>query len=191
MEIKNPYLELFNKYEMSNSIWQNNNFKDRPERFAIIRKFSFAVPTNECAEAIKEYTTEIVEIGCGSGYWAWFLAQHDITVHAYDKYDIEKNSYNFSKEHFPFKIGNKNSIKKHPEAALFLCWPDYDESVAVNILKKYKGKYFFYVGETQYGCCADDEFFEYLNENFEEKKIVRIPQHWGIHDAFYVYKKRK
>src|SRR5262249_46069027 len=51
---------------------------------AIAAHFAWAVPTDQAIHTIAKHTARVVEIGCGSGYWAWLMEQAGISVRAFD-----------------------------------------------------------------------------------------------------------
>src|SRR4051794_21992422 len=53
-------------------------------RKQLIWAFAWAVPSDEAIEEIARHGP-IVEIGAGTGYWAWLLAQAGADVLAYDR----------------------------------------------------------------------------------------------------------
>jgi hypothetical protein len=46
-----------------------------------------------------------------------------------------------------------------------------------------------YVGEGQWGCTADDEFFKLLDASWEQEKFIDIPQWDGMHDGMNIYRR--
>jgi hypothetical protein len=59
--------------------------------------------------------------------------------------------------------------------------------VALNMVP---GSYLIYVGEGWGGCNGDDQFFEYLNNQFEETNYLAIPKWFGLNDYCSVYRKK-
>jgi hypothetical protein len=48
-----------------------------------VQRYAFAVPTREALETISQYAP-IVELGAGTGYWAWLLRRRGVDCVAYD-----------------------------------------------------------------------------------------------------------
>jgi hypothetical protein len=134
----------------------------------------------------------VVEIGAGSGYWAWQMVQVGIDVVAYDPHPPSpENKYATDRLYFPVEIGDEHVAANHPDRALLLCWPSYDSGFAASALKAYRGDTLVFVGEGHGGCTADDEFFELLDEGWDETSIS--PMHvsyWGIHCSATAYVRR-
>lgn len=159
-----------------------------------VYKYAWAIP---CKAALEAITKEgpIVEVGAGSGYWAHLLSQMGCDIIAYD---IEKeNRYalsgptNFHHRWFEVIQGDEKSAARHPDRALFLCWPPYGETMAYKCLKSYKGDTVIFVGEDKGGCNGDDKFFDHLEEHFHEVESIEIPVWLGLHDRLYIFKRNK
>lgn len=158
-----------------------------------VYKYAWAIPSKQALDAIARYSP-IVEIGAGSGYWAHLLAKLGVDIVAYDvsKTNQYMGSYNrFHKPWFEVREGDEKSVKGHADRALFLCWPPYDDKMAVNTLKQYKGDTVLYIGEGKGGCTASDAFFNLLTKNFSEEDNVDIPVWFGIHDRLFIFKRNK
>lgn len=119
----------------------------------------------------------VVEMGAGSGYWAWMLSQMGVDVVAYDKTPVghEDSWYrqDFIAEHgkwedvevqefFPVQQGDVEVLSLLDDCAervLFLCWPNYDTDFAYEALKAYRGDLLVYIGEGNGGCTANWKFW--------------------------------
>lgn len=134
----------------------------------------------------------IVEIGAGSGYWAWQLAQAGIAVAAYDPHPPgPENKYVQHRLYHPVMPGDHTAAMRHPDRVLMLCWPCYGDPYANEALRAYGGDTVIYIGEGPGGCCADDEFHSALTEDFDE--VDASPFHvtyWGIHCELTLYSRR-
>lgn len=55
-------------------------------RSALVKRYSWAIPSPESIEWMLKVLDgrPVVEIGCGTGYWAWLLEQAGVDVNAYD-----------------------------------------------------------------------------------------------------------
>ena len=149
---------------------------------AIACHFSWAVPTDEAINAIRGHTSNVIEIGCGSGYWAWLMQQAGITVTA-----VDKTRPNFAWH--PVHVGNELEVSNHPDKALFLCWPPWGDAMAYRALKNYAGTHVIYVGEWL-GGSAEPFFFTHLVKNFKAISGVAIPQWYMRDDSLIVFRRR-
>lgn len=179
--IKNPYFDEFLKLE-------GDIFKRYSSRGKMVEKYAWAIPNNETIDIIKKYSP-IVEIGAGTGYWAYMMDQVRIDIVAYDK-EPYKNGYCEGKW-LEVKKGGSEKVKDHPKRALFLCWPPYEDPMAHEAIRFYKGDTIIYIGESSRGCTGDDKFHEELYKYWEEIEEYRIPQWLGLHDRLFIYKRRK
>ena len=150
-------------------------------RLRLVRKYSWAIPNDTALKEIARHAP-IIEIGAGNGYWAYCLAQKGINVIAYDLKVPENPWHSVQK-------GDALEASKHSDRTLFRCWPPYDEPMAADALRSYKGKTVIYVGEGYGGCTADDEFHKLLKAEWKKIKVVKIPQWNGIYDCLTIYQK--
>ncbi len=61
--------------------------------------------------------------------------------------------------------------------------------MAFECLQAYQGKRLVYIGEQSGGCNATDEFFDRLEQEWEEVASHRIIQWSGLHDYIVVYER--
>ncbi len=135
-------------------------------RMPLCREFAFAVPTDEALDAISELGP-IVELGAGTGYWAYLLGKRGVDVVAYDwrpviepynqgtpfrrvrtyvtlglelesdRDDGVTNQFKFTRQWAKVMRGTPEVLAHHGTRALFLCWPDYDSTFASEALDAY------------------------------------------------------
>ncbi len=134
----------------------------------------------------------VVEAGAGTGYWAWQMTQAGIDVVAYDPNE-QLPGNRFARRTWTTVLRDDYAASKHhPDRALFLSWPSYDEPWAAQSLACYTGNMLIYCGEGEGGCTANDEFFELLDAEWEV--IGDSPAHvayWGIHDYMTAYGRKR
>lgn len=160
-------------------------------RYRYTYKYAWAIPRKAALEAIAKYSP-IVEVGAGSGYWAKLLNDMGVDIIAYDS-DSKTHYGSGTKHHSPWfevREGTESVAKNHPDRALLLCWPPYATKMAVNCLKIYKGDTVLFIGEWD-GCTGDESFFKLLENKFEREEVVDLPVWLGLHDALYVYRRKK
>ncbi len=132
----------------------------------------------------------LVEVGAGSGYWAWQARQAGIDVTAYEPADNAVNSYTDGTEYFPLKRDDHEAARHHPDRALLLCWPSAGDAWAAGALRAYEGDLLVYVGQERGGHCADDGFFDLLAEHWTP--AGRSDHHVGwrhTHSAMTAYRR--
>lgn len=134
----------------------------------------------------------VVEIGAGTGYWAWQLEQAGIDVAAYDPHPVgEDNSHCKAGPYTTVLRDDATAVKHHQDRALMMVWPPYGGNHARHALSVYTGDLLIYAGEPWGGCTADDGFYELLEDEWEEISVA--PKHvtwWGIHCQLSAYTRR-
>lgn len=169
-----------------------SNHKTREE---CNRKYSFAIPTEKALARIVALSP-IVEIGAGTGYWAKLLTDRGADVIAYDARPTDRAENFWHKRNpafHPVLHGGSKRAKRHPDRALFLCWPPYDTPMAIDALVAYKlagGRRLVYIGEGGGGCTGNAAFHDELEENWNEVDAIALPQWFGIHDWLWVYERQ-
>lgn len=156
-------------------------------REALVKRYSWAIPDQRALDVIAKYTP-IVEMGAGLGYWAFLLRQREVKIEAYDNMEYRHNNKN--KAWARVKRGGPLILGKYPSRTLFLCWPPYATTMAEICLQNYKGKTVIYIGESNGGCTATNEFYEHLEAEFECIKTINIPQWFGLHDYMSIWKRK-
>jgi hypothetical protein len=190
-----PYGELFAKLGpelrgLESGELESGGGRDRDrERLAEIRRklvwaFSWAVPSPEAVRAISE-VGPLIEIGAGTGYWAWLLKQAGVDIIAFDRAPDAPPHWTEVSRGGPERIG------EHPGRSLFLCWPPMGETMAAQCLERFRGERVVSIGEAGEGArTGDARFRSLLAERFELEREVAIPQWPGYSDRVRVYLKR-
>ena len=182
--IKNEYLKLFKNCDGGNSISTYDNRRE------LIKIYSWAVPDDESLEILVKYSP-IVEIGAGTGYWAYLANDRGAKITPYDAFFGKNNSYKHLNTWTKVYKGNADTLKKFDKKTnLFLCWPPYQNPMAYDCLRNFKGKYVIYIGEREGGCTGDDGFHIKLNKDYEEIECIMIPRWYGVYDTLYVYERK-
>jgi hypothetical protein len=91
-------------------------------RTCICSYFAWAVPNDAALKALLALGP-LVELGAGTGYWAWLLMRRGADIIAYDVADShEGQGYRF--RHQLVRDGGAEVLKSSGKRALLLCWPD-------------------------------------------------------------------
>ena len=139
-------------------------------RNELCMRYAWAIPTpGDIAWITAKLAGEpVVEIGAGSGYWAWQLTQAGIEVIAYDPHPPGPgNQYAHGPLYHRVRYGDHTAVLGHQDRALMLCWPSADETFAADTIAGYDGRTVIYIGEPDDGCCAEPGFFKLLHDQFE------------------------
>lgn len=163
-------------------------------RTKTIPKFSFAIPTAHVLSSISKYSP-ILEVGSGTGYWAYELSKLKVDIIATDpepysdiylEKDITPSSWTSVQQ-----INACDAIFEHGKGrVLMMCWPSLEVSWPKEALIQYRvlsGRALIYIGEGDGGCTADDEFHEILSQDWLLTKQIEMRQWQGIHDNCYIY----
>lgn len=176
--------------EQRHCVKYHTNIMDK--RFSLVNKYSWAIPTREVLEYIVSVSDgRIVEIGAGTGYWAYEMKNVGCrSVLAYDdrSWDCQQRWT------YVVRSGADAAAIAH-DRTLFLCWPPYGTQMAYDALSMYlgaKGHTLVYVGELRGGCCADDRFFDIIDEQLCDctEDGIDVPKWFGVNDVLRVYKKK-
>tara|TARA_Y100000034_G_C6741921_1_gene329277 strand:- start:85 stop:744 length:660 start_codon:yes stop_codon:yes gene_type:complete len=151
-------------------------------RRQFVRQYGWSVPSRRAIEEIKGFVgnEQIIEVGSGGGLWARLLQDAGVPVKATDILDQSPDLKNFTEVE---QLSHLDAIQAYGDyGVLMLVWPPYDDPMAAEVLKSFKGNKLIYVGESEGGCTADDEFCSILNSYWQHVGYVDIPQWEGIHD---------
>lgn len=185
--MRNPYLERFEEV-MRRPRPAIPDLSLLTARHELVTEFAWAVP-NEAALAALAALSPILEIGAGSGYWAWLLRERGAVVHACDVTVGAGNNWGHRKTWTRVDEGDEATVDEHPECTLFLCWPP-GGVLAAAAVRRYRGARVAYVGEGRGGSTATPEFFDELERHWVEVQQVDIPRWEGMRDALHVYRRR-
>lgn len=164
----------------SEAMSQSFTFTVRSE---LVRKYAWAIPTPETLAMVAKYSP-LIEIGAGTGYWAYLLTKLGADIICYD------NDRNFPRDvYYLVNVGGEKEASKYGDRTLFLCWPPYNEAMAANCLKAYTGNTLIYIGEGAGMCTGDDEFHEILEKEWKEIECCELLKWSGLHDHLWVYGK--
>jgi hypothetical protein len=177
---------------------------------------AWAIPNTSAIQTLLSLGP-IIEIGAGTGYWAYILTKHGGDVIAYDMQDShEGQSYRF--RHSLVQNGGVEQIhqKCHSHRTLLLCWPDIvEESVAddsdrgcfsLDCLSHYNGTMLAYIGELgphvvrtkkgwgdvfpPCGSSSSSAFQVKLNDSFDLVTRVCLPN-WPPYNSHLTIWRRK
>lgn len=189
-DMQNPYLEEFIQCNGADM------FSSMDDRTELTNRYSFSVPTEEALEEIKGFSTSIVEIGAGGGYWAGLLLEMGVDIIAFDNHSWAREKMRFAVsvgKWFDVEKADLEVITEHSNRTLMLSWPPYNDPMAADTLKAYMragGTKLVYIGENINGCTGDELFHRILHKFWNLDKYVEIPQWGGIHDAVMLYSRR-
>lgn len=160
-------------------------------RYDLCKRFAWAIPDDQFAQEVRKFTDlPLLEVGSGTGYWGHFLNQFDIPVTCTDIAPY-KNHYSEG-QWFPVEeLDVVAAVKRYPDHALFMVWPEYNSPMAADALAAYTGAYLIYVGETEGGCTGDQRFFDLLSEGWDlVTEQSPLYEYMGIHTYHHFYARK-
>ncbi len=166
------------------------NFEKLPTREKAIAQFSFAIPSEEVLTQLVDLQP-LLEVGAGTGYWAYELRKRGADIIAVDPKPYSDNGVIPAKTWTEvLEMDAKTAIEKYKHRrTLFFCWPSYNLAWPTEALMQWTGKYVAFIGESSGGCTGDDKFHQVLETDFDQMNCIRLPQWSGIHDHLYVYER--
>lgn len=225
--LSNPYFQLWEDQmsgKVGNLLSSTIGMEERIRiiddlDFDWIEKYCWAIPSASALEAIKHIVgdRELVEIGCGSGYWGWLLLELGVRWRGCDMSDTIKKKWAKVEKRGPEMFGSlKSNVKGPKSCVLFLCYPDdyrpvdgsedEDEvdpeeepySLALDCFNRYRGDTIIHVGElfgtgtvleNPWGRTTSEGFQLALNCDFHKVLSLPLPS-WPLsRDVLTVWKR--
>lgn len=153
-------------------------------------RYAHAIPDEDALETLAELAP-LVELGAGTGYWAWLLRARGVDILAFDACPPidagHNNLYHRSADAVgtcwtTVLPGGSELAAAFPERTLFFCWPP-DTGMAEQALQHYAGRRLALIGTRGSSMeTATPAFYATLREQFALQAIVPIPQWHGIDD---------
>ena len=192
---------------LSGELWECSHQADLlfAQRKRFLAEIGFCLLTAEVIDALATLLAgkEVLEAGSGSGWLAARLGERGINILAADWTDY-RTADRSSKRGYPirevFRLdyhGNAVDLLPGDYDTVLLVWPNYETQFAGNVACAMRsGQTLIYEGESEGGCTADQEFFQYLRNSFNpslsetvelDKNHRRFP---GVDDKWWVGTKR-
>jgi len=182
----NPYIEELLSIAESSSDRSSIIEIIHEKRSELVAKYCFSIPFPFVLEEIKKYSP-IVELGAGTGYYAWCLKKLGLKVEPFDLYSPDdEEAFDFMGGNLWFEetwtmvlSGDETVLPAYNDHALFLCWPPPESDMALNALEIFRnagGRYLIYIGDPV--SSAKENFFSELSK-FQLVKELKIPS-WKV-----------
>jgi hypothetical protein len=163
---------------------KNNDSNRYYRRQYFTQNYSWAVPNKTAIKKIKKFSNgKILEIGSGLGLWAFLLKDVGADIIPTDKSPSKKT---FTKVE---KLSVEKALDKYDADVLLLVWPPFDDPMANNALKKFKGNKVIYIGEGYEGATGDDNFHRRLEKDWDQVDQYDIPRWPYMYDTMTFYSK--
>ena len=177
MDLRDKGMDLYKRY-------------DAREKFRT--GVSWHVPTQSLIDLLKIYSP-LVSVGSGFAYTESIAKEHGVDIIPTDINPNKGNGWCRGGEYFcdVKELEAVSAVKKYRKRNVFMAWPPYDTDMAYRVaLNMFPGSTLIYVGEGWGGCNGDDQFFQYLNDQFVETDFLAIPRWFGLNDYCSVYRKK-
>jgi hypothetical protein len=195
----NPYLREFERLadelarppDYADPLHRRKGLSSYDRRVWCVRRYAFAIPT-EAALAVLARFAPIIELGAGTGYWAYLLRRRGVDCLAFDAAppDQSPNPHRFNAFTWTaVERGSTEVLRDHADRALLLCWPPYRDPFAAHALSAYAGTTLLYIGEAAGGHAADDTFFTRLERDWLPLQEVPLPNWPATADRLVVYQR--
>jgi hypothetical protein len=158
-------------------------------------RYSYAIP-DDTALNLLAVRAPIIEIGAGTGYWAYLLRQRGVDVLAFDavppRTDAHANTFHRNDLAVgtiwtEVVTGGPEQAAAHPDRTLFLCWPPPGDPMAADALAVYHGQCVIFIGEWNPKTAADEAFFAALEESWELEQVYELPRWFGMKDRLSIW----
>lgn len=179
--------ELWGRLAIGPLMARDDACKPYYPREDMVKSYAWAIPSTRVIYALAKLSP-IIEVGAGTGYWAWMLRQAGADVLATDKPEPEQIDAT-KRWTDVVSVDGVEAAAQHPDRTLFICWPTYDDAWSDRALAAYRGSRLIYIGEGHGGCTATDAFHDMLDAQWTEVADYDIPQWQGIHDRVRVYRR--
>jgi putative endonuclease len=161
------------------------------ERDRLVRRYAWGTPTEAALRAVLSDGPRVVEMGAGTGYWAWLLQKLGGDVVAYDKFSdgrtLGMNPWCGDDRWAEVRHGTPSILHRHPDRTLLLCWPPYDSSMALDCLHRWKGRTLVFVGDKT--AAGNYDFHDSLQDRFWPVRALPLPSWPGIRDFLEVWRR--
>lgn len=163
---------------------------DSREKFRV--GVSWHVPTQFLIDLMKKHSP-LVSVGSGFAYTESLAIEQGVDIIPTDLSPNVNNKWCREGKFFceVEEIDAVFAVNKYQDRNVFMAWPPYDTSMAYDVaFTMLPGQCLIYIGEGYGGCNGDDQFFDYLENHFEEIDRLTIPQWFGLHDYCSVHIKK-
>jgi hypothetical protein len=115
----------------------------------LAQRFAYVLPQPNLLNVIRRYSP-LVELGAGTGYWAYLLRLSGADVVAYDIAPLggsRENRYHGDVHPWSEVLdGDVTAVSRHTGRSLFLCWPPRYSNIWES-LNYYRGNVLLYIGD--------------------------------------------
>lgn len=153
-QLENPYLDEFESMMPEWRVpphFRKLTMERYMARQRMVARYAWAIPTTDAIELLLRFTP-LIEMGAGTGYWAWLVRQAGGDILAFDRYPPpdRRNRWHAGEPRWTEVLpGGPRRLTRHPGRTLMLCWPPQDDPMAEQCLQVYEGQTLVYIGELE------------------------------------------
>ena len=166
---------------------QHHPHDDSKQRDYFIDQYGYAILNRPTIELLRDYSP-ILEIGAGTGYWAYELQKHGVRTVPTDPHPEQLWPTCEPWTHI-YRLNGTAAITRFPTCNLLLSWPE-TEPWAAKVVKRFKGNFLIYIGEPKAGSTGADEMFEAIQADYSVHLHHTIPTFSESQDSLTIYRRR-
>ena len=192
MTVPNPYLDEFLATAPPASVppeLRKLTMARYQLRQVLVARYAWAIPSQEAIDLLARHSP-LIEVGAGTGYWAWLVRQAGADILAFDRFPPPdpRNRWHAGVEPWSaVEPGGPDVASAHPDRTLFLCWPPEDEPFGEEALAAYRGETVVFIGEPG----RPGELTPLLQEldRWDLLETADLPQWEGVRDRLFVLRR--
>lgn len=174
---------------------------DLQYRRPLTRAFAWGIPNERALATIERVagTEGVLEVGCGTGYWAALLRARGVDVTATD---AAPPAPHLGSQHNPWhaesptwtdveQLDAVRAVEKYTSKTLLYVWPPTTSEMASESLGRYEGDVVVYVGEWPAGVTGTRRFHDMLSDGWDWELRVEIPVWSRRSDALHVFRRQR
>lgn len=164
------YMPICRDLPLGTQLWEAGGFRD-----ALVATYAYSIPSPGDVEWMvrRLQGRGVVEVGAGTGYWAWQLAQAGVDVVAYDD---GRDGQFVGGPYYPVtRADAAEAAASHRDRALLMCWPPRHSDMAERTLDAYRGDLVISASMQSPEICGSGRFWRTLRRQWSE--LGRCPEH--------------
>jgi hypothetical protein len=169
-------------------------------RHDLVDRYAWTITAPDTVKFVAEHIgPRVLDPLAGSGYWGYLLGQLGADVLCTDlnpptgRSDVEQIWHSRVDPFCPVIASDAvDSVTVNGEdRILLLAWPPYSDPIGAKVLNAYRGSRFVFIGESEYGCCGDEDMWDLIRNGWQAVAEHRPVQWYGLHDYVTVYVRQR